>query len=267
MPHVIGNAAGKQIRIWLFAVYRILMNIVASALWHCGPQRTHQIRAFAFARSLAPVLKFAFGGRSPSSPSYEAQIFNSLITRFSKIHPGLALDIIFSNDSLIELSLQNGQGLLIATVHSQLSLSAHVMCDAQGRPPIFVGNHHDDMTGWNWGRIEPIEALDSEKITVLMNIRSALRSGRIVVSFVDFNDVCTGTLFISPNLFYLAHSTQVPTLYMLCSLESAGRIRVNLSAEPRSFKDAHEKAEAFLEFIRQELGANLRLDRPKRHLA
>lgn len=253
----------QLINICIRFVYRRIMDFSVNFLLYFWPKETLQRRSFLFSQSMGAILAWTFGARQLGTPSYEAHIFNSLITRLSRISPGLALDIIVDNRSLLTESLQHGKGVVIATVHSQLSLSLHSIRDSKGRPPLFVGNHHDDMTGWNWGSIDPIEALNAQDSMVLMHVRSALTSGRIVACFVDFNEGPKGPTFTSPNLFALAHLMQVPVLHMLCTLETGGRIRIDLAKEPQNLTDPHKKAEAFVKFIETRLGVRLSIRRPK----
>ncbi|OYU35676.1 hypothetical protein [Novosphingobium sp. PASSN1] len=244
-------------------VYRMLMDVSANVLWRCGAAGNRQHRAYALARFLAPVLQRTFGPLRPGSPPYTAKIFNSLMTRFSRISPGFALDVAIDNRSLVTAALQQRNGVLVATVHSALALAFHGIRDGMGRPPVFVGNQQDDMTGWNWGGFEPIVVLDAEDPTVLVKARSAAENGRIVVAFVDFNEPAEGPQFISPNAFSLAHSMQLPVLHMLCTLEPTGRIRIHLAAEPEHLANPRQKARAFAQFIETLSGARIDIRRPK----
>lgn len=244
-------------------IFYLLMDFVSVLIWHLSTPATCQKRAVTFARSMVPILEWSRGPRQPEAPTFEAQITNALITRFSRMHPGLDLDIIVDNEPLISKGLQTGKGLIIATIHSQLALAAHGVRDLNGRPPLFVGNPHKNMSGWNWGSLEPLHVLDARDGAILLNVRSALKAGRVVIAFVDFREKYRGPLYISPNLFALAHLHQIPVLHMLCTLDPHGSIKIDFGRDSCHLANHKEMAESFSKFIETRLGVRLAIRRRK----
>lgn len=257
------NRNRKDLGPRLYRLWHRFVPIVASLLWFGGSARRAQARAFAFACALEAVaLRFGLGVRSGAIP-LRATIMNSLLCRFCLLRPDFALDLEYVGGDALRDLLAEGRGALIATVHTQMALAAHGGLHVARRSPLFVGFGAGNLRKWSWGNSAMIASVAPDDPALFSRIGAALDQGRVVVVFVDHVAADGRRTLISPNLFAWAEHGNRRLLHMLATLNPAGRIRIELAAEPAGARNVGLRAKAFVAFVEARWSRRFHVCRPK----
>ncbi len=246
--------------LWLWSCFA---PIVALLLWYGGPTRRAQARAFGFACALeAVVSRLPLRARSGAVP-LRATIMNPLISQFCLLRPDFALDFEYVGGEALHELLAEGRGALIATVHTQMALSAHGGLRWGQGSPLFVGFGDGNLRRWSWGSSAMLANVPPDDPALFGRIAAALDNGRVVVVFVDHIAVDGRRTLISPNLFAWAELGNRRLLHMLATLNTAGQIRIELAAEPEGARGSGLRARAFVAFVEARWSRRFLVCRPK----
>jgi hypothetical protein len=229
-----------------------VVDLVAVPLRHAGPRSTAQARFHGFARLMAKGLRPIMAPRPRHYPSFEATIVNRLVTRFSRSEPGFPLLFELQGADHLAAAERQGKGVIIATVHTQLALSSHAALRTAGRSPLVVCHCKDrDISGWNWGHADPLDAIEARDPLLFRKLARHLADGRRILSFVDHNPASQpgDSMRISPNLFAWADRASIPIVFMLAQLDARGRIVIALHHEPAG--SAAQSIDGFIGFVEQ----------------
>ena len=256
-----------RLKLWRLFLFDRAMDLIAYPVWLAGSPATAQQRAFRFAKRVAPWLERLRGRCGPGAIPMRTILMNRLITRMTRYGNSFPLDIEVHNAAALDTARSEGRGVLIVTMHTFMTLSAHGALRREGLSPLFIGNEKSDMTGWNWGHPTPLKGIDAHHpATLLRKLDAALKEGRTVVSFVDFTDQRKSDsrdVLISPNLFAWAHARQVPMLYMFTYLDETGKIHLELEEAAAREPAFNASLPAFLEFLSKRSELRFIVQRPR----
>jgi hypothetical protein len=254
------------------------LGLLARILWAFSRPERVQLDAYRAVCLLYPLASrfYAAGLASGQRKDWHASMMNRLLSVFTRIDPGFTLHVDILNGAMLTDTHERHGGVLVCTGHFGLTLAAHAALPRIGVDPVFVGSLEGgvrDMQGWNWGTARPLDAIDTDRLDVLRVAAARLRSGAVIVSYVDYDPAelegRRGGLStaISPNAFVWASLNDAPVLFMASDLSPDGRILLEFARpnqhRPDSYREALACAGEFKAFMEARTGRSYSILRPR----
>jgi lauroyl/myristoyl acyltransferase len=246
----------------------VIGGVAGTAAYLAPPERAYAI-VWAVLSPCFPLMEWIYRAVAKRPGEHcRTMTMQRALAVMTRCRPGFDLPLCIEGRGDLIRILNDGGPIILCTAHFGLTLAAPRILADCGRQVALIAGQTRGSNGWHWGLREPLQIL-GDRADAFLKARSALKSGNILICYVDYakwrKESADKVIFISRNVFRLAHLTNASVMFYCSRLEHDGHITIHfhlpLSYHPISVKEADHCAAEFADFASGEAGWNCIVER------